>query len=191
MLSFTVLRGTSEPPMLREAAVTSISSTGFRTAGLVSPLYAPHGNLSSINELCSDSTFEILSDMHQLTQTYLARWRLVSDLDPASNGQVASCDARLHQTYARMLQLPPAEDKLMTDWIYESCRLTALIYCRSVVHGISLADSAGMIHTQEPGTTLLSALHSAVTKKDTSGCSRDMRGVLLWICLVGGAASWP
>ncbi|KAF2832365.1 hypothetical protein CC86DRAFT_442635 [Ophiobolus disseminans] len=190
-LSFTVLRGTTEPPMLREVAPSTIPSIFADITGLDSPLYAPRGDLSSIYGFCSAPTFEILSEMHQLTQTFLARWRFVSDLNPASNAQVASCDAQLQQLYARLLRRQSVENDLMPDWIYETCRLTALIYCRSIVYGTSLADSAGTIHAQSSRTTLLSALHAAVMQTDTRRCWGDMRGVFLWVCLVGGAASWP
>jgi len=191
MLSFTIIRGTPEPLVLREVAATPIPSTFSDSTGLVSPLHAPNGDFSSIYGVCSATTLELLSDMHHLTQTYLARWRFVSDLDPASNAQVASCDAQLQETYARLLRRSPAENDTMPDWVYESCRLTALIYCRSIVHGTSLADSAQTIHAQNTRITLLSALHAAMMQTDSRNCWGDMRGVFLWVCLVGGAASWP
>jgi hypothetical protein len=196
MLCFTILRGNAEPLMLRHYIPNTITTAPADGNCLVSPLYAPHGDLSPLYGVCSAATFDVLSDMHNLTQMYLARWRYVSDLDPASNAQVASCDAQSQQIYTRLLRRPPIEEDNRPDWVYESCRLAALIYCRSIVHGTSLAESAGTLHAQRTGheltsTTLLSALHAAIMRTDTRSCWGDMRGVFLWVCLVGGAASWP
>jgi hypothetical protein len=196
MLSFAVLRGTAEPPILQDSDVAAFTSTRASGNSLVSPLYAPHGDLSCIYGACSAAAFEVLSLMHTLTQIYLARRVYASDLDPAADAQVVSCDAQLQDLYARMLRCPSSEDDIIPDWMYESCRIAALIYCRSIIHGTRLADSARSIHacntSHEPiSMTLLEALHTAVMRTDTSSCWSNMRGVFLWVCLVGGAASWP
>jgi hypothetical protein len=196
LLSFTILRGTPEPPILHDYALGTIRPTPTGSHYLVSPLYAPGGDLSCIYGACSPTTLEILTDMRTLTQTYLARWGYVSDLDPASDAQVMSYDVQLQKLYSRILQCPSSEDDIMPDWIYESCRIAALMWCRSIIHGTPLADSAQIICARNTGhdatdMTLLTALHAAVMQTNTSSCWGDMRGVFLWVCLVGGAASWP
>jgi hypothetical protein len=194
-LSFTVLRGTTEPHILRDAATRPFASSLPEVPSLISPVYAPHGNLSSIYGVCSPATVEIIRDMYNLTQTYLVRWSCASELDPGSNAQVMACDAQLRQIYNRLLHFPSAENDHMPDYIYESCRIAALLYCRSIVEGISLAESARSIHVVNTGqelrsTTLLSALHSAIMRTDIHSCWNNMRGVFMWICFIGGAASW-
>jgi hypothetical protein len=196
MLCFTILRGDAEPLMLRDFAPRTTASIPSHGDSPVSPLYAPHGDLTSIYGLCSAATFEVLNDMHNLTQTYLARWRYVADLDPASSAQVASCDAQLQQIYTRLLQRPSTQGDPAPDWVYESCRLAALIYCRSIVHGASFADSAATMYAHSTdhevtGMTLLSSLHAATMQIDARSCWGDMRSVFLWVTLIGGAAAWP
>lgn len=154
----------------------------------VSPLYAPEGNVSGIYGRCSIETFEILQDMHELTRTFINRWSYRGSED-------AMADSHLEQIYTRLLYRPSTEDNVLHDWIYESCRIAALIYCRSIVQGMPLAQSANVMHAQSSGpgtgTTLISALHRAIDQTDKSEHWGDMCGVLLWVYLVGGAASWP
>jgi hypothetical protein len=187
------LRGTAEPLILH---AYTISSTPTGGNSIVSPFYALGGDLSRIYGSCSPATFEILSHVRTLTQTYLVRWGYASDLDPASNAQVMSCDVQLQNLYSRILQCPSTEDGTMPDWIYESCRIAALMWCRSIIHGTALADSAHIIYARNTGrettdTTLITALHATIMRTNTSSCWGDLRGVFLWVCLVGGAASWP
>jgi hypothetical protein len=196
MLSFTILRGTTEPPTLQDPALAEFTSTLAGSNIFDLPQYAPHDDLSGIYGACSAATFEILSHIRTLTQTYLARWDYVSDLDPASDIHIVSCDAQLQDLYSRILLCPSSEHERSPDWAYESCRIAALIFCRSIIHGTSLANSAKSIYPRNPARestdiSLLEALHAAVMQTDTSCCWGDMRGVFLWVCLIGGAASWP
>jgi hypothetical protein len=195
MLCFTILRGNPEPFMFRDFAPRTIASSQFGGNSFVSPLYALHGDFPSIYGLCSAATLEIISNMHNLTQTYLTRWEYASSLEPVLHAQVASCDAQTQQAYVRLLQYPSTFNDTSLDWVYESCRLAALIYCRSIVHGSSLAESAATMYAnadqEVTNMTLLSALHAAIMQTDTRDCWGEMRGVFLWVCLVGGAAAWP
>jgi hypothetical protein len=195
MLCFSILRGNPEPLITRDFTPRTIASSQFGCNSLVSPLYASYGDFSSIYGVCSAATLEIISDMHNLTQTYLMRWEYVSSLHPALHAQVTSCDAQSQQVYARLLRHPSTHNDPTLDWMYESCRLAALIYCRSIVHGSSLASSAATMYVnanhEVTNMTLLSALHAAVMQTDTANCWGEMRGVFLWVSLVGGAAAWP
>jgi hypothetical protein len=195
MLSFTILRGTPEPPMLHDATRPVDNTNHPSLADLLAPEHSPHIDLS-LSGVCSTPTLEILADIHHLSQIYLARWTYVVDVSPASDAQVAAIDSQIEQIYARFLSRPPTEEDIMPDWIYETCRLTSLIVCRSVAHGMSLADAASALYTRGTGphqtsTTLLSALHAAMMQTDKHSCWGEMRSVFLWVCLVGGAASWP
>jgi hypothetical protein len=196
MLTFTILRGTTEPPTLQDPALAEFTSTLAGSDIFSSHQYAPNDDLSGIYGACSAATFEILSYIHTLTQTYLARWDYVSNLDSASNIHIVSCDAQLQNLYSRILLCPSSEDAAIPDWIGESCRIAALIFCRSIIHGTSLANSAKSVYPRNPArqstdTSLLEALHAAFMRTDTSRCWGDMRGVFLWVCLIGAAASWP
>ncbi|KAF2439552.1 hypothetical protein P171DRAFT_436202 [Karstenula rhodostoma CBS 690.94] len=187
LLSFTILRGRPEPAMLQGYTPGPLNrSIGSHRP--ISPLYAPEGNISGLYGRCSVRTFEILQDMHELTRAFINHWSY-----PASEDAMA--DAHLEQIYTRLLYRPSTEENVSHDWIYESCRIAALIYCRSIVQGMPLSQSTNVIHAHNSGsgtgTSLISALHRAVDQTDRSGHWGDMCGVLLWVYLVGGAASWP
>ncbi|KAF2249697.1 hypothetical protein BU26DRAFT_425137, partial [Trematosphaeria pertusa] len=198
ILSFTILRGHAEPSMLH-GFVPSLSpaSAALHRPRPISPLYARHGDLSVLYGSCSDGTYEIICDMRDLTRTFLARCSHAGDAFPsAMSSQVASYDAHMQQIYTRLLYRPSADDSISPDWIYETCRLAALIYCRSIVQGVPLSESANVMHARSSsgdisGTTVISALHMALESTDRSGFWGNLSGVLLWVCLVGGAASWP
>lgn len=192
LLSFTILRGTPEPQLLEDVTNNTHHPS---LAELVAPQHSPHANLS-LSGVCSTPTLEILADIHHLSQIYLARWTYVGDPSPASDAQVAAIDLQIQQIHARFLSRSPTEEDIMPDWVYETCRLTSLIVCRSIAHGMSLADAAGVIYTRGTGphqtsTTLLSALHAAMMQSHKHSCWGEMRATFLWVCLVGGAASWP
>ena len=161
----------------------------------VSPLFSPHGSLSSLYASCTEGTYQVLSDMQDLTQTFLTRWNYVTGIyKQQSPANLAGYDAHMQQIYARLMVRPSTEDDMNPDWTYEACRLAALIYCRSIVQGMPLSDSANQMHDRSSGvevTTILTALHSAVDRTDKIRYWGDLRGVFQWICLVGGAASWP
>lgn len=163
----------------------------------ISPLYAPQGDISPLYGICSDGTYDIISDMRDLTHTFLARWNYFRDvLPPTPDPQLASYDAHMQQLYSRLLLRRSTENDLAPDWIYECCRLAALIYCRSIVHGVPFPESANVMNARSsgadaPGITVISALHNALEQTERRGYWGDMYGVLLWVCLVGGAAAWP
>lgn len=144
--------------------------------------------MSGLYGRCTAETYEILRDMYELTRTFTSRWSYPESEDIRT-------DTHLEQIYTRLLYRPSTEDDVMPDWIYESCRIAALIYCRSIVQGMPLAQSANIMHARscapDTGTTLISALHQAVEKTDRDTHWGEMSGVLLWVNLVGGAASWP
>lgn len=187
LLSFTVLRGRPEPAML-QGFTPEPSNRGVRSFLPVSPLYAPEGDISRLYGRCSVGTFDIIRDMHDITCMFIDRWSYSASDDPLA-------DSKLEQIYTRLLYRPSTEDNVIPDWIYESCRIAALIYCRSIVQSMPLAQSANIMHAQSSGsgtgTNLMSALHRAVEQTDRTSHWGELSGVLLWVYLVGGAASWP
>ncbi|KAF1962431.1 hypothetical protein CC80DRAFT_400285 [Byssothecium circinans] len=189
ILTFTVLRGRPEPPMLHGFVPSRITSANVGLA--ISPLYAPNNDMSPLYGKCSKRTHDIISDMHDLTRTFVARWTFAIEAP-----QFASFDNHMQQIYTRLLLRTTTENDAAPDWKYESCRLAALVYCGAMVQGMSLSESATAIHApgssaSQEGTAIITALHNAVEQTDSSTFWDDMCGVLFWICLVGGAASRP
>lgn len=197
-MALAALRGAPEPPVVQAYTAQILSDTVNESNGPISPLYAPGGDLSPLYGHCSPATIELLSDMQDLTQIYLARFRHAGRATPGSISQVLVYDEQLKQILGRLQTRPSTEDDILPDWKYESCRLVALIYASSIVQGISFTDAANAAYLPPasadptfPRTTMLGALHAAVLRSDTYNNWGNMHGVFLWVCIVGGGAIWP
>jgi len=159
----------------------------------VSPLYPLDEDISGIDGTCSNATYAILRDMHELTKAFLARWNYIGGPCPRSSDTGFAED--MEKIHKRLLNRPSFRDDVKQHWIYESCRLAALIYCRSILHGMPLADSANAAHAESPaGTnssklTIKGALRHALESTDRWNHWGNMSGVFLWVCLIGGAGS--
>lgn len=192
MLTYAIARGQPEP---RELTPWFPTDTGPNNDALISPLIPPLEH-RLLYRTCSVGTAGIILEIQKCTNVFLARWNHNRDALTISSGQLANCDSQLQNIYSRILLLPSTEGDITPDWIYESCRIAALIYCRSVVHGASFASSGRIVHATTPGSrpesaTLLSALYTALEKTDTRGCwGSGLSGTFLWVTLVGAAAAW-
>jgi hypothetical protein len=186
LLSFSVLRGRTEPALIHDATLYPTSVTLSEQPAPISPLFSPRGDVSPISKHCSRGTYEIILDMHNLTQA------LIAYRGSASNDYLTT---HIQLIYSRLVLHASTADQVSPDWMYESCRLAALIYCRSIMYRCTLAMSASGIHSQIVGSGTTSTLHMALLHAlehtDKQDCWGPMRGVLLWICVIGGAASWP
>jgi hypothetical protein len=192
MLTSAICRGQDESV---ELTPQSPSGAWLDRNNPISPLLAPQEHMSPSYQVCSAAAIDIIWKMQRCTCTFLARWNHKGESHMISSGQLAACDAELQNIYSDLLLLPSAEDNNSPDWVYESCRIAALIYCRSIVHGATLADSANIMHARISGSssesgTLLSALHSALGRTNVQTCwGFELSGVFLWVALVGAAAS--
>ena len=148
-----------------------------------SPLCAPLGKANNIRVSCSVQTLEIIHAMHELTNTFIREKDGSGTFIPAPYH---------HSTYERLLRGPSTQPGQAPDWVHESVRLTAILYTHAILYQATLATSANAPF-QSPSmgpTTLLRALLNAVQQTGPTSCWGDMRGVFLWVCLIGGAASW-
>lgn len=193
MLTFAISRGQPESAELTPRPSAEAWSD---TASSISPLSTPLEDMTRLYRSCSASTSEIVNDMQRCTHIFLARWNSLGGVQTTSNERLANFDLQLQDIYSRLLSLPSTKVELARDWVYESCRLAALIYCRSIVHGTAFSDSANTTHAGTAGSgsesvTLLPALHDALGRTDTQNCwGFDLSGVFLWVTLIGAAASW-
>ncbi|KAI8930804.1 hypothetical protein NX059_011827 [Plenodomus lindquistii] len=189
-LLFAILRGqdVSVLPQAARCRLSMLNGNGSQ----MSPLYPPHGNILGLLEGCSLATFRIISDMQVYTVDLLNCLTLAKD---AHNFPVA-CKARSQQVHTHMVSLPSIKTELAPDWIYESCRIAALLYCWSAAQPTSDSNRPSLrsAHTSAQNldyTALITALHTALKRTNTSGCwSNELRGCFLWACLVGAVASW-
>lgn len=179
----------------------------------LSPLFAPSGDLSQLYGRCSNATYELVNEMHEITNIVLG-YRAAPQ-SPAA----ATLNTRMQQIYTGLLLRPSSisehhANNTNMDWIDESCRLAALIYTRSLIHSVPFSNSGNVIdaharpqsHSNHPGfpsfssargnamtvpRTLATTLCDAIRKTDISDCWGDLHGLFLWLCCLGSAAVWP
>jgi len=147
-----------------------------------SPIYCPHNGFffSTTNPLCSKETCSILRDMHDFTTIFFSI--IGPDYigpDEATYVPVSSSASIL----GRLLAKPSAsipDLPTSNDWVYESCRLAALIFCHISFHR-SLPSDNSAISSQWP---LIRDLCNAIAKTDTSDCWGSMSGSLYWCTII-------
>ncbi|RMZ73771.1 tachykinin family [Pyrenophora seminiperda CCB06] len=214
MLTFAISRGRTESAELTPRPSAEAWSD---TASPISPLSTPLENTSRLYRGCSAGTSEIVNGMQICTHVFLARCNNhlggggsgTPTTSPNNAARLANYALQLQTIYSRIVSLPltRADPEARQDWVYESCRLAALIYCRSLVKGTPFAHSANTTTTTTtttsrpsspesvtPGTTtttLLLALHAALLQTEPRNCwGPALSGVFLWVTLIGAAASW-
>jgi hypothetical protein len=182
--TLAILRDHTEPNWLPAPSPT-LHNTVMQQCAYISPFYAPYNNLEPLRSHCTTHTFEIIKAMYTLTQAALSGNR--------------NLEHPIHQQhiYNRLLQRPPPQYQQARDWIHETIRLAALLHTHSLLNGTSLAAAGNTPYPSANGssssTTLLLALHNAIDRTNPSDCwaTTPLRGIFLWTCLVGGAASRP
>lgn len=95
----------------------------------------------------------------------------------------------------RIAALPSAHDHshedTARDYIYESCRIAALLYTRAITRLVPFSIVAN-IDTTDSAAFLPSLLYEALYLTDASECwDTDLSGVYHWVVLIGAAASRP
>lgn len=122
----------------------------------------------------SKTTAVLLDDMRSLTISILARLTQ----DPNLKTSTAFRHEFLpYQTELMTMtsESDPADDSYRGDYIYECCRVTAIIYVRSILHGIPFSQSYPKLGLQK--------LDRAIKQVSLTGWNR-CPGVLLWVLLV-------
>lgn len=144
--------------------------------------------------------------MRDLTTAFLQHWKsrpaTLEGTDDhiewnAEQKRVAEYETLVTKIHTRLLALPSAEDSgspLEGDDMYETIRLTALIYSTAIAHHIPLHSAVATVDYVSQSThnkpSILLRLLAYLVKTDMSDLWGDMAGVFLWVSLVGGAASW-
>lgn len=173
-----------------------------------SPLYCPRSDFFSLkrSRRCVGRTYDLLCDMRDLTTAFLehykARPAVLEGRDDhlgweAEQQRLADYETVVSEIHMRLLALPSAEDPgapMEGDNMYETIRLTALIYSTAIAHHIPLHSAVATVDyiskkTHKKPSVLLRLL-AYLGKTDMSDLWGDMAGVFLWVSLIGGAASW-
>lgn len=167
-----------------------------------SPLFFSTMDLDTINNdaHCSETTLELLRSMCYLTDDFLRTNAEMdgvdtSDRKPTSPRQLEfACRASVIRE--KVASLPSAYIPILAtsnDWVYEACRIAALIYATALDMHVpfSVAASYNSSLPDGPGAhlSLAEELLEALKRTDLFNIWSNMSGVLYWILAVGAAAA--
>ena len=179
-----------------------------------SPLFCPGPAFATIiqDRHCSKATLDLLCNMRDLTRVFVTNDSVDTqfDLDVCNAGcmQPFSRSDAMRTIYMRVALLPSAYTPGLpttNDWVYEACRITALIYTAAIVKCIPFSIAAdpeqnpifgemkASANARNSGdilnTPLTEVLYEVLERTDTGNCWNDMAGVFYWVCCVGAAAA--
>ena len=117
-------------------------------------------------------------------------------------------DMKVAKIRARLATFPSAYTPgapVAGDWVYEACRIAAIIYASAIImkvpfsvaaepgRSILLSDTSSIANPITGGhllsTRLAEALYEVLERSNMQNIWGDMSGVLYWVCLVGAAAA--
>ncbi|KAF2269056.1 hypothetical protein CC78DRAFT_336276 [Lojkania enalia] len=183
-----------------------------------SPIFCPRSEFFTIlgDPKCCEITYNLLCDMRDLTNAFLAAYEgydTVQGLEvgenfPQSGTPLQQYELRGSEIRARLASLPSAYTPGLTvtnDWVYEACRLAAIIYTSAITmrvpfsvaaqHGHSAILSSGsspaspQLGDHPDSSDLIAALYEALRRTNTDEIWGPMSGVLYWAAMVGAAAA--
>lgn len=181
-----------------------------------SPLFCPSNFATIINDpRCSTFTCNILRDMRDLTDLFIAHesameiQRDAFEVDATyTENRDIEYNSMVTAIRKRLTRLPSAHvSNLPTsnDWVYEACRIAALIYAASIILRLPISDTADPCQNPlvaeseasyrlEPGASLLNtrlseALFNALQHTPVADLWDNMSGVFYWVSTVGAAAA--
>ena len=183
-----------------------------------SPLYCPRGEFFTViqDRECNASIHDLLCDMRDLTDLFIAHNsgnNVIFDLDvlardPWNGPSSTEFDAKVIEIRAKVASLPSARDPGLAttnDWVYEACRIAAIIYASAIIMRVplsaaadpdrniimcdmaSLAGSLGITPGHTPRLT--ETLYEVLEKTNTGDLWNNMSGVFYWVTTVGAAAA--
>ncbi|KAF2443475.1 hypothetical protein P171DRAFT_495244 [Karstenula rhodostoma CBS 690.94] len=176
-----------------------------------SPLYSPREQMYSVvtDPACSVHTYKLLCDVRDLTDVFLAysdNLATIVNEDDHSRLRTLSADydAAVAQFRTRLASMPSAYTPGLpttNDWIYEACRLTALMYMAAIITCVPFSAAAdpaqnAVVRTAAsisdggwPTKRLTESLYEVVERTNTGDSWNNMVGVFYWVCVVGSAAA--
>ncbi|KAL5121529.1 hypothetical protein ACEQ8H_000601 [Pleosporales sp. CAS-2024a] len=182
-----------------------------------SPLFCLDDTFANISgRVCRRATRSILQDIHHLTESFIATYGAPQasgmkeeEAEERQSNAYISHRSRSEPIIERINALPSAAVAGHTDsddWVYESCRIAALIYTDALheLRPFSHLDSPGhanhgFSHAHQypaaqppfqPSTrSLPEELLEALVKTNLPNVWSDMIGVLYWVCTVGAIAA--
>lgn len=176
-----------------------------------SPLYSPREQMYSVvtDPACSKHTYDMLCDVRDLTDVFLAYSDdLATVVDEDEHDRLrtllATYDTKVAEFRTKLASMPSASTPGLpttNDWIYEACRITALIYVSAIITCVPFSTAAdptlnAVVRTAAstsdegwPTKRLTESLYEVMERTNTGGSWNNMVGVFYWVCVVGSAAA--
>lgn len=176
-----------------------------------SPLYSPREQMYSVitDPACSVHTYKLLCDVRDLTDVFLVYSdNLAAIVNEDDHNRLRTLavdyDVNVAQFRTKLASMPSAHvSGLPTtdDWIYEACRLTALIYMSAIITCVPFSTAAdptlnAVVRTAAtisdegwPTKRLTESLYEVLERTNTGDSWNNMVGVFYWVCVVGSAAA--
>lgn len=177
-LESAIFRNTEPHACFTQGAERILTRRNNKVTQLESPIcYNAQTGFSILRRStqCCNRLFDLLQRMKQLGECITN-----------STGRSSPDRYNLQRDEIRqyVIALPSAHQTgfdITGDWIYESCRLTAIIFERACYKRQPL--SAAVV-----GTNLMPQLQAALQKTDLEERWGDMTGVLFWCAMIGATA---
>ncbi|OAG01714.1 uncharacterized protein CC84DRAFT_1221199 [Paraphaeosphaeria sporulosa] len=176
-----------------------------------SPLYSPREQMYSVvtDPACSKHTYNLLCDVRDLTDVFLDyNDNLATIVDEHDHNRLRTLsvdyDLKVAQFRTKLASMPSAYTPGLptsNDWIYEACRITALIYMSALITGVPFSqaadptlnavvrEAASISDEGWPTKRLTESLYEVVERTNTGDSWNNMVGVFYWVCVVGSAAA--
>ena len=161
---------------------------------------------------CSAHTYQLLCDVRDVTDLFLAHGDRLASMSEEEQGLEQDrihtlsmeYDVQLGHLRTKLARMPSAfTPGLATsnDWVYEACRITALIHTSAIFTCVPFSIAANgelnaVVRTVEASTSgndsgrrLVESLLEALERTNTGDVWNNMAGVFYWVCAVGAAAA--
>ncbi|KAF2734208.1 hypothetical protein EJ04DRAFT_437617, partial [Polyplosphaeria fusca] len=205
-------------PLFHNWQPTKYGPIGSATAIPESPVFCPRNEFFTLiqDPKCSQFTYELLSDMRDLTDAFIAAHEghdVVQDVDtddvvPPLGPSLLHFELKAAEIKTRLASLPSAYTPglpVTNDWVYEACRLASIIYASAIMLRLPfsvaaepgrspiLLEAASQTNSAAGGhllsTRLTEALYEVLEKTNMNDVWGPMSGVLYWVAQVGSASS--
>ncbi|USP80569.1 uncharacterized protein yc1106_07843 [Curvularia clavata] len=182
-----------------------------------SPLFCSRADFTTVSAdlHCSTDTCNLLKGMRDLTDlsiSHQAAFEILRDNHELDTAHIHKRDVEYNSRVAAirkcLTRLPAAHIPGLptsNDWVYEACRITALIYAASVILRLPFSTAANpcrnpLVAESEAfncvgpefsllNTHLSEALFKALQRTNVGDMWNKMSGVFYWVSTVGAAAA--
>lgn len=178
----------------------------------------PLGSLIELPSSCQDTAFsksgplgKLLYDMRDLGNLFIFHATTTPNAAPAKykgttrmSNSIRELNTRSTEILERLVNLPSASEPghlMANHWIYESCRIAALIYAAAIKLRMSFPEAAdparnllyveslGLSGSYATNTSLSALLLRTLGRTDIENTWGDLAGVLYWVCIVGAMSA--